>query len=82
MINIWNGGYLFIEQVYKDDPEFDEDCRDVIETRMIEHSYDYRLNPELHKACREDVEKHCSTFLMHDYSVSRTITRHIAYSQP
>ena len=61
-----------MEQVYKDDPEFDEDCRDVIETRMIEHSYDYRLNPELQKACKEDVEKYCSKFLMHDYSVSKS----------
>ncbi|CAG0924659.1 unnamed protein product, partial [Notodromas monacha] len=50
-------------EVYKDEPEFDQRCQEVIETRMMEHNYDYRLNPDLHKACNDDVKKFCSRLM-------------------
>jgi Golgi apparatus protein 1 len=48
----------------KDEPGFDERCHVVILRRMIEHSYDFRLNPALHGACKLDIGKFCSQKLL------------------
>ncbi|GFO47337.1 Golgi apparatus protein 1 [Plakobranchus ocellatus] len=45
---------------FKDDEDFDEPCRLIIQRREVEKSHDIRLNPHLQKACRLDIHKYCA----------------------
>ncbi|CAG0914941.1 unnamed protein product [Notodromas monacha] len=47
-----------------DGGDFDEDCRLVILRRMVEQSYDFRLNPALHSSCKLDIGKFCADKLV------------------
>lgn len=49
----------------KDDPVFNEDCRKIVIHRMIEQSFDYRLNPDLRKSCQPDIRKFCGKVIDH-----------------
>ena len=52
-------------QHHRDDPVFNEDCRKIVIHRMIEQNTDYRLNPDLKKACQPDIKKFCSNVVLH-----------------
>ncbi|GFS06290.1 Golgi apparatus protein 1 [Elysia marginata] len=44
---------------HKDDVNFDEPCRKIVQRREVEQAQDIRLNPHLQKACRLDIPKYC-----------------------
>ena len=44
---------------YKDEPTFDDKCKNVVVRRMIEQNTDYRFNTALQVACSSDINKHC-----------------------
>ncbi|XP_012256488.2 Golgi apparatus protein 1 [Athalia rosae] len=48
---------------YKDEPTFDEKCKNVVIKRMIEQNTDYRFNPALQSACASDIDTHCKYIL-------------------
>jgi hypothetical protein len=43
-----------------DDTGFDLKCRRVVVRRIIQQMKDFRLNPRLQKACRNDMSKFCA----------------------
>ncbi|XP_029049319.2 Golgi apparatus protein 1 [Osmia bicornis bicornis] len=49
---------------YKDDPTFDEKCKNIVIRRMIEQNTDYRFNSALQAACSYDINKHCKEVLL------------------
>ncbi|RUS83099.1 hypothetical protein EGW08_009131 [Elysia chlorotica] len=49
----------------KDDVNFDEPCRKIVQRREVEKSQDVRLNPHLQKACRLDIHKYCAAVYDH-----------------
>lgn len=46
---------------FKDEPTFDDKCKNVVIKRMIEQNTDYRFNPALQSACLLDINKHCKS---------------------
>lgn len=44
---------------YKDEPTFDDKCKNIVIRRMIEQNTDYRFNTALQVACSSDINKHC-----------------------
>ena len=44
---------------YKDEPVFDNKCKDFVIQRMIEQNTDYRFNTALQNSCSVDINKHC-----------------------
>lgn len=44
---------------YKENVNFDGNCRALVIRRMVEQTTDTRLNPDLLKACRHDMAKFC-----------------------
>lgn len=44
---------------YKDEPTFDDKCKNIVVRRMIEQNTDYRFNTALQIACSYDINKHC-----------------------
>ncbi|XP_012286119.1 Golgi apparatus protein 1 [Orussus abietinus] len=51
---------------YKDEPTFDDKCRDIVVKRMIEQNTDYRFNAALQNACSLDYNKHCKEVLINE----------------
>ena len=51
---------------YKDEPTFDEKCKNIVVRRMIEQNTDYRFNTALQTACSSDINKHCKEVLLHE----------------
>ncbi|XP_064105225.1 Golgi apparatus protein 1-like [Macrobrachium nipponense] len=54
-----SGKLLFCLRMHKEELNFDSRCRLVVMRRMVEQTTDSRLNPELRKACRQDMAKFC-----------------------
>ena len=52
---------------FSHDNNFDQKCLDIIDTRIVQQSRDYRLNPSLQKYCKEDINKFCSN-VIHNYN--------------
>lgn len=48
---------------YKDEPIFDDKCKNIVIKRMIEQNTDYRFNPALQSACTKDIVNHCKEVL-------------------
>ncbi|OQR79285.1 Golgi apparatus protein 1-like, partial [Tropilaelaps mercedesae] len=44
---------------YRREPALSDNCRSLIDARLLERNDDYRLNPKLKKHCKRDVEKFC-----------------------
>ncbi|XP_017787579.1 PREDICTED: LOW QUALITY PROTEIN: Golgi apparatus protein 1 [Habropoda laboriosa] len=51
---------------YKDEPTFDDKCKNIVIRRMIEQNTDYRFNTALQTACSYDINKHCKEVLLHE----------------
>ncbi|XP_076655241.1 Golgi apparatus protein 1 [Halictus rubicundus] len=51
---------------YKDEPTFDEKCKNIVIRRMIEQNTDYRFNTALQASCSSDINKHCKEVLLHE----------------
>jgi len=49
---------------FKDQPNFDQKCRMIVNKRIVQHMKDYRLNPLLQKACHLDIPKFCHDVLL------------------
>lgn len=47
----------------KDKPEFDQRCHLVVVNRMIEQNLDYRFNPVLQDACKQNIADHCTKII-------------------
>ena len=50
----------------KDDALFGQKCRQVVRKRVIQQSADYRLNPALQIACKQDLPKFCKQIIQSD----------------
>ncbi|XP_008555491.1 Golgi apparatus protein 1 [Microplitis demolitor] len=48
---------------WKDEPAFDEKCKNVVLKRMIEQNTDYRFNVALQSSCSRDIVSHCQEVL-------------------
>jgi len=48
---------------FSDDSNFDPKCLAIIGKRIVQHSKDYRLNPNLRKSCNRDIPKFCKEVL-------------------
>ncbi|XP_034948080.1 Golgi apparatus protein 1 [Chelonus insularis] len=48
---------------WKDEPAFDDKCKNVVLKRMIEQNTDYRFNVALQAACSRDINSHCKEVL-------------------
>lgn len=44
---------------YKDEPIFEEKCKNIVLKRMIEQNTDFRFNVALESACSSDINNHC-----------------------
>ena len=44
----------------KDEPTFDDKCKNVVVRRMIEQNTDIRFNSALQSSCSRDIKDHCS----------------------
>ncbi|CAL7951690.1 unnamed protein product [Xylocopa violacea] len=51
---------------YKDEPTFDDKCKNIVIRRMIEQNTDYRFNTALQTACSYDINKHCKEVLVNE----------------
>lgn len=51
---------------YKDEPTFDDKCKNIVIRRMIEQNTDYRFNTALQTSCSYDINKHCKEVLIHE----------------
>ncbi|XP_006615715.1 Golgi apparatus protein 1 isoform X2 [Apis dorsata] len=51
---------------YKDEPTFDDKCKNIVVRRMIEQNTDYRFNTALQIACSYDINKHCKEVLLNE----------------
>ncbi|XP_059622678.1 Golgi apparatus protein 1 isoform X2 [Phlebotomus argentipes] len=47
-------------KVHREEPMFDQKCHYVVVNRMIEQNLDYRFNPQLQDACRQNIANYCT----------------------
>ncbi|XP_043249603.1 Golgi apparatus protein 1 [Colletes gigas] len=50
----------------KDEPTFDEKCKNIVIRRMIEQNTDYRFNAALQNACSYDIHRNCKEVLLNE----------------
>jgi len=55
----------------KEDKDFDLECKRIVVRRIVQHSRDYRLNPQLQRACKLDLPKFCSQHIVHHEGAER-----------
>lgn len=53
-------------KMYKNEPMFDDKCKNIVIKRMIEQNTDYRFNTALQSACTPDINRHCKEVLMRE----------------
>jgi len=51
---------------FAQDFDFDGKCLNVLKKRITQHTQDYRLNPDLNRACHKDIAKYCGDVINHD----------------